>query len=60
LVEPLTIETNCKRHSNQLAEPILAECTTSGMPFASFTDKQSEHSCPSDAVEFPVHLTFYT
>ncbi|KXG39732.1 uncharacterized protein LOC8054300 isoform X2 [Sorghum bicolor] len=49
LVKPLTIETNCKRHSNQLAEPILAECTTSGMPFP-ITDKQSEHSCPSDAI----------
>ena len=52
LVKPLTIEFICKRHSNQVAEPILSECTTSGMAFPSFSDKQSEHSCPSDVVNF--------
>lgn len=54
LVKSLTIETTCKRHSIQLTEPIHVECTTSGMafPFPSFSDKQSEHSCPSDVVEF--------
>jgi hypothetical protein len=58
LVKPLTIETTCKRHSNQLAEPILSECSTSGMAFPSFSDKQSEHSCPLDVVKFLVHLEF--
>jgi hypothetical protein len=56
LVKPLTIETTCKRHSSQLSEPILVECTStsSGLafPFPSFSDKQSEHSCPQDVVEF--------
>lgn len=55
LVKPLTIETNCKRHSNQLSDPILAECTTSGMPFPSFSGKQSEHSCFSDAINVDTH-----
>lgn len=51
LVKPLSIEANCKRHSNQLAEPIFAECTTSGVPFPCFSDKESEHSCSWDAID---------
>ncbi|WVZ56353.1 hypothetical protein U9M48_006901 [Paspalum notatum var. saurae] len=51
LVKPLRIEANCKRHSNQLAEPILAECTTSGMSFPSFSDKESERRCSWDVID---------
>ncbi|KAJ1297851.1 hypothetical protein BS78_01G409500 [Paspalum vaginatum] len=51
LVKPLRIEANCKMHSNQLAEPILAECTTSGMPFPSFSDKKSERCCSWDVID---------
>ncbi|XP_062216139.1 uncharacterized protein LOC133916476 isoform X2 [Phragmites australis] len=52
LVKPLTIETNCKRIcSNQLAESTIAGCTTSGMGFPSFSDKQSVHICPSDVID---------
>lgn len=58
LVKPLTIETICKRHSDQLAEPILVDCTNSGMVFPGFSDKQSEHNCPLDVVLFHVHLAF--
>ncbi|RLN16730.1 uncharacterized protein C2845_PM02G30960 [Panicum miliaceum] len=56
LVKPLTIETTCKRHSNQLAEPILSECTTSGIALPSFSDKQSEHSCPFDVIDVDNYL----
>ena len=52
LVKPLTIETICKRHSNQVAELILSECKPSGMAFSNFSDKQSEHNCPLDVVNF--------
>ncbi|CAN6320592.1 unnamed protein product [Urochloa humidicola] len=54
LVKPLTIETNCKKHSNRVAEPILSECTTSIMSFPS--DKQSEHNCPLDVINVDNHL----
>ncbi|CAL4913667.1 unnamed protein product [Urochloa decumbens] len=53
LVKPLTIETNCKKHSNRVAEPILAECATS-MSFPS--DTQSEHNCPLDVINVDNHL----
>lgn len=58
LVKSLTIETTCKRHSIQLTEPIHVECTTSGMafPFPSFSDEQSEHSCPPDVINVDNHL----
>nr|CAB3496421.1 unnamed protein product [Digitaria exilis] len=56
LVKPLTIETSCKRHSNQLSEPILADCTNSGMAFPGFSDKQNEHNCPLDVINLEDHL----
>ncbi|XP_039786823.1 uncharacterized protein LOC120652936 isoform X3 [Panicum virgatum] len=56
LVKPLTIETTCKRHSNQVAELILSECKTSGMAFSNFSDKQSEHNCPLDVIDVDNYL----
>ncbi|TVU47653.1 hypothetical protein EJB05_07259 [Eragrostis curvula] len=52
LVKPLTIESNCKGVPySQIAEPVIDECTPSGMDLPSFSDNQTRNNYPSEVID---------